>query len=337
MKISGRQVHLEFTQLELLAALGEAPSLSTAAISIGLSQSAASHALAKLRRELGDPLFVRTSSGMRPTPYGDASSRAAQQSLKALRQGLEMATSFNPSTSERSFAMHMSDIGQTVFLPPLLAHIGKAAPGLRIRVSPLPQHQPSALLESGDVDLAVGYFTTLEAGFRQRFLFTERYVCVTRADHPRFSAGMTLEAFHDVSHALTTASGSGHQLLDRILQQHHAHRRVMLEVPHFLVLPFVIANSDLMVIMPSQLAEAFAQLAPILIMEPPIPVPSYDIRMFWHERFHADPANRWLRETCLVSLQRQPTVTRLNNNPAANAAHMSRSAKTGAALLKTAG
>ncbi|MCE2692494.1 MAG: LysR family transcriptional regulator [Rubrivivax sp.] len=198
MKISGRRVNLEFTQIELMAALGEARSLSSAAIAIGLSQSAASHALARLRRELDDPLLVRTTNGMKATPYGEAAFQAAQQSLKALRQGLETAESFNAATSERSFAMHMSDIGQTVFLPPLLAHIGKAAPGLRLRVSPLPQHQPSVLLESGEVDLAVGYITTLKAGFRQRLLFTERYVCVTRADHPRFASGMTLEAFHDL-------------------------------------------------------------------------------------------------------------------------------------------
>ncbi|MEI8265838.1 MAG: LysR family transcriptional regulator [Betaproteobacteria bacterium] len=320
MKISGRQVNLEFTQIELMAALGEARSLSSAAIAIGLSQSAASHALARLRRELGDPLLVRTSNGMKATPYGDAAFRAAQQSLKALRQGLETAESFDAATSERSFAMHMSDIGQTVFLPPLLAHIGKAAPGVRLRVSPLPPYQPSALLESGEVDLAVGYFTTLKAGFRQRLLFTERYVCVTRADHPRFAKGMTLEAFHEVPHAVTTASGSGHKILDRILQQHHSHLRVMLQVPHFLVLPFVIANSDLMVIVPSQLAEAFTLLAPLLVMEPPIPIPRYDIRMFWHERFHADPANRWLRETCLVSLQRRPTSVTLKTSQAADAA-----------------
>jgi len=328
VKISGRRVNLEFTQIELMAALGEARSLSSAAIAIGLSQSAASHALARLRRELDDPLLVRTTNGMKATPYGEAAFQAAQQSLKALRQGLETAESFNAATSERSFAMHMSDIGQTVFLPPLLAHIGKAAPGLRLRVSPLPQHQPSVLLESGEVDLAVGYITTLKAGFRQRLLFTERYVCVTRADHPRFASGMTLEAFHEVPHAVTTASGSGHQILDRILQQHHSHRRVMLEAPHFLVLPFVIANSDLMVIVPSQLAEAFTQLAPLLVMEPPIPIPSYDIRMFWHERFHADPANRWLRATCLVTLQRKPPALPLKNRSATHASTIAALAPT---------
>ena len=94
----------------------------------------------------------------------------------------------------------------------------------------------------------------------------------------------------------------------------------MLEAPHFLVLPFVIANSDLMVIVTSQLAEAFTRLAPLLVMEPPIPIPSYGIRMFWHERFHADPANRWLRATCLVRLQRKPATLPLQNTPAAIAA-----------------
>jgi DNA-binding transcriptional LysR family regulator len=156
-------------------------------------------------------------------------------------------------------------------------------------------------------------------------------VCVARADHPLFRNGMTLEAFHKAPHAVTTASGSGHQSLDRILDQHHAHRRVMLEVPHFLVLPFVIANSDLMVIMPSQLAEAFAQLAPILVMESPIPIPSYDVRMFWHERFHADPANCWLRDTCLATLQRKPAGAAMRFSQAANAVIANQAAFAGTA------
>jgi DNA-binding transcriptional LysR family regulator len=306
MKIGGRSLNLDLKQIELIAAIGDSRTLSAAAIEVGLSQSAASHALAKLRREIGDPLYVRTSVGMQLTPHGQTIARAARLSLLTLRQGIEHSGPFDPRQSERLFTLYMSDIGQTVFLPPLLAHLGKHAPGLSVRVSPIPTQHPGTSLESGDVDLAIGFFTNLDAGFRQRYLFTERYVCVARAGHPAFEAGMSLEAFHSVPHAVTTSSGQGHLRLERILRQQPMRGRVMLEVPHFLVLPFVIAKSDLMVIIPGQLAEAFARLAPILIMEPPIWIPTYDIRVYWHERFHADPANRWLREICHDLLKPDP-------------------------------
>jgi DNA-binding transcriptional LysR family regulator len=302
MKISGRNLNLDLKQIELIAAMGENRTLSAAAVAVDLSQSAASHALAKLRRELGDPLYVRTSAGMQLTPRGQTVARAARLSLLTLREGIEPFGHFDPQRSERSFTLFMSDIGQTVFLPPLLTHLSAQASPISLRVSPIPPQQPGGPLESGDVDLAIGFFTNLDAGFRQRYLFTERYVCVARTGHPAFSRGMSLEAFHSVPHAITTSSGQGHQRLERILRQEPMRGRVMLEVPHFLVLPFVIAKSDLMVIMPRQLAEAFAGLAPILIMDPPIWLPTYDIRIYWHERFHADPANRWLRETCFALL-----------------------------------
>jgi DNA-binding transcriptional LysR family regulator len=304
MKIAGRRLSLDLTQLELLAALGDLASVSAAAARIGLSQSAASHALSKLRVLLGDPLFVRTSGGLRPTTYGLSVSRASRDALETLRLGLEGNRPFDPAEAPRAFGIYMSDVGQTVFLPPLLRHLGTHAPGITLRVSAIPAVEPGAALEVGDVDLAVGYFTTLTTGFRQRVLFRERYVCVARADHPRFARGMTLEAFYAVPHAVTTSSGAGHRLLERVLDSHKVQRRVVLAVPQFLVLPLVIASSDLMVIMPSQLAEEFARLVDIKVMAPPVRIPAYDIRIFWHERYHHDPANRWLRDTCYATLQR---------------------------------
>ena len=123
MKISGRNLNLDLKQIELIAAMGENRTLSAAAVAVDLSQSAASHALAKLRRELGDPLYVRTSAGMQLTPRGQTVARAARLSLLTLREGIEPFGHFDPQRSERSFTLFMSDIGQTVFLPPLLTHL----------------------------------------------------------------------------------------------------------------------------------------------------------------------------------------------------------------------
>jgi DNA-binding transcriptional LysR family regulator len=286
---------LHVGQLLLLEALARTGTLTSAAEHVGMTQPAASHALARLRREMHDPLFVRTSSGMRPTPYGERLSKAVSGALGLLRGGLEGNPAFEPAASRRIFNVYMSDVGQMVFLPRLLAQLKSEAPGVTLRVRPVPSRAPHLLLESGEVDLAVGYFTSLKTGFYQARLFRERYVCAVRKDHPAFASGMTLEAFRSVPQALADSSGMAHELLEKRLLTQKVPRDVKLYVPQFMVLPLVIASSDLLVIMPNRLAEQFARLVRLKLMELPAKVPPYDIKMYWHERFRDDPANCWLR------------------------------------------
>ena len=288
--------NLRMTQLMLLEALARTRSISAAAAHLGLSQPAASHALARLRRDSQDPLFVRTSAGMRVTPYGERLARSAADALAALRAALQANPGFDPRTSRRTFHVYMSDVGQMVFLPRLLARLERDAPGVRLRVRPVPTRDPQTLLEAGEVDLAVGYFTTLSAGFFQKRLFREHYVCAVRSDHPAFRSGMTLAAFRSVPHAFADSSGMAHELLERKLNAQRMKRDIKLYVPQFMVLPLVIAHSDLLVIMPGRLADEFAKLVPLKVMDLPAKVPPYDIKVFWHERFRHDPSNVWLRE-----------------------------------------
>ena len=285
---------LQLTQLRLLEALAQVGSLSAAAEQVGLSQPAASHALSRLRRELADPLFVRTSRGLRATPYGKRAVDAAHKALLALRTGLAQPR-FVAATSSRVFNVYMSDVGQMVLLPRLLVRLKAEAPHVSLRVRSIPDQSPHTLLETGEVDLAVGYLTTLTTGFFQKRLFQERYVCVVREDHPAFADGMNLKAFQSVPHALAESTGMAHELLDRRLARQGVRRRVKLYVPQFIVLPLVVANSDLLVVMPGRLAENFAKLLPLKVMPLPMVVSAYEIKLYWHERFRQDPANRWLR------------------------------------------
>lgn len=286
---------LHLNQLLLVDALARNSNLGEAAEEIGLTQSAASHALARLREELQDPIFVRTSEGMRPTPYGTRLAGSVRDALKSLRAGLDRHPEFVPGTSSRTFNVIMSDVSQMLYLPRLLPRLSAEAPGVTLRVRPLPSKAPHLILESGEVDLAVGAFSRLIAGCRQKRLYRERYVCVVRHDHPSFDQGMTAEAFCSVPHALVDPRGYVHERLDQWLEQQKVPRTGKLYVPYFLSLPPVIARSDLLVIMASRLAKAYAEMLPLKIMPPPVKLPSYDTRLFWHERFHRDPANRWLR------------------------------------------
>src|SRR5262249_16843604 len=161
--------------------------------SIGLSQPAASHALAKLRRQFGDPLFTRTAKGFQPTPYGERLGHAAQEAVATLVAGIAGGRRFDPAKTARCFNLYATDAGQMVVLRKVLGYLKHAAPYASARVWPIPAEKPGLPLSSGDVDAAVGYFTNLTSGFRQSFLFRDRYVCVVRENHPRFARGMTLE------------------------------------------------------------------------------------------------------------------------------------------------
>lgn len=286
---------LHLNQLRLVDALARNSNLGEAAEEIGLTQSAASHALARLREELQDPIFVRTSEGMRPTPYGIRLAASVRDALQSLRAGLDRHPEFVPTTSSRTFNVIMSDVSQMLYLPGLLPRLAAEAPGISLRVRALPAKAPHLILESGEVDLAVGAFSRLIAGCRQKRLYREQYVCVVRRDHPRFLHGMTTEAFCSVPQALVDPRGYVHERLDRWLAQQKVPRTAKLHVPYFLSLPLVIARSDLLVVMAGRVAKMYAETLPLKIMPPPVKLPTYDTRLFWHERFHRDPANRWLR------------------------------------------
>ncbi len=290
---------LDFGQIRLISELAALRKLSAAAARLNLSQSAASHALARLRWHTGDPLFVRGSDGFYPTPYGERLSAAARKALDILLDGLASNAPFDAASTTRRFNVYLSDVGQMVLLPKLLAFLSREAPQASLRACPIPLEYPGAQLASGEVDLAVGFFSNLTAGFRQSLLFRERYVCVVRTDHPNFRSGMTAEGFAKSPRALADASGMAHAVVEDELRKGGLMAAPRLTVPQFMVLPLVITNSDLLVIMPSRLAKAFAQLVTIKILRPPIVLKPYDIKIYWHERFHQDPASRWLRRALM--------------------------------------
>lgn len=232
---------------------------------------------------------------MRPTPFGSRLVAAASEALQVLYAGLNHHPDFVPKTSRRTFKIILSDVSQFLYLPRLLDKLATEAPGVIVRVRPVPMKAPHLLFESGEVDLAVGTFTRLIVGCRQKRLYRERYACIARKDHPLFRQGMTPEAFNKVEHAVVDSRGYVHEQLDNLLTQQMMPRKGKLYSPYFLSLLPVIANSDLLVVMAGRLAKAFSELVPVQVMTPPANLPSYNVTLFWHERFHRDPANEWLR------------------------------------------
>lgn len=292
---------LQLAQLRLVEAIARTGSLSAGAEEVGLTQSAASHALARLRSQLKDQIFVRGSRGMRPTPYGAQIASSVKDALRSLDRGLKRYPEFEPAKATNTFNIVMSDVGQFLNLPRLLARLSSEAPNVTLRVPEMPHKAPHLLFESGEIDLAVGAFTKIIVGCRQRRLYRERYACVARIDHPAFRNGMTQEAFSLVPHVAVDPRGHVHEKLDVLLAEQKLARKTTLYVPYFASLLPAIVHSDLLAVMSNRMAQKFAEMAPVKVMNPPIRLPVYNVSMFWHERLDRDPANQWLRKVHIDS------------------------------------
>jgi len=290
---------LDLNLLRVFDAVLREKSVTRAGQHVGLSQPAMSNALARLRNLFGDPLFVRTPSGMNPTPCALRLADPVRQALDLLELTLREQAGFDPATSARTFRFHMSDIGEVVFLPPLLERLKRDAPGVRLEVAQYPVDGIRESLETGKIDIALGFMPELGGGIAQRRLFRDRYICLAREDHPVIRRSFSAAQFRAVRHVLIASSGTGHEVVERMLNEQGLADRIALRVPHFMVVPMILARTDLVCTVPWQLAQAFRAMGRFRAHEAPLAIPPFDVRLLWHERFEQDPGNRWLREQLL--------------------------------------
>ena len=291
---------LDLNLLRVFDAILETRSVTTAASSLSLTQSAVSNQLARLRDAFDDPLFVRTSEGMVPTPRAMAIAEPVRKSLLAIRLCLEEQLGFDPATSDRTFKIFMSDVGQMIFMPRLLERITKVAPRVNIHTVQVPQPKMRDMaLESGEVDLAAGYFENFDGSFRQQLLFEESYVGMVRCGHPSIGDMLSLDTFLHTPHLVYQPTGGGHGLqgsaVDHAFAAADVPRRVAMRAAHSMGVTSIVSNTDLLVIVPSRLAAACRELADVRILALPVEIPKFQIKQHWHERFHHDPGNCWLR------------------------------------------
>ena len=265
--------------------------VTAAAARLELTQPAVSNALARLRKLFGDPLFVRTATGMDATPFARELAQPVRQALALLESALAHGPGFDPGSATRAFRFYMSDLGQIEFLPPLIERVEQRAPGVRLEAVALDVEHIGAALASGTLDLAVGFLPALGPPVQRRALFRDPYVCLMRADHEITS--LTRKRFLEASHVLVSYRG-GHRVIEEAYER--AGIRVALRVPHFTVAPMVLERSDLVLTLPARVARVFERGGRLKSLPVPLPIPVADVGVHWHERFEADPGNRWLRE-----------------------------------------
>jgi DNA-binding transcriptional LysR family regulator len=287
---------LDLDWLGVFVEVYKTQSVSRAAQRLGIAQASASIALNKLRHHFDDRLFSRTSKGMEPTPRAQVIYPELQEALLRIEKARGTRGAFSPADAKREFRICMTDISEIVLLPKLINHLQQTAPGLGVeaeKISPDSRRR----LESGDVDLAVGFTPDLEAGFYQQALFAQNFVCLASAAHPRIRSKLGRRAFSAEGHIVVTATGTGHSIVDKVLAKHKVERRAVLRVPSFLGVARIVAQTELLVIVPRLLGNALASQERVQLLEPPVPLPSYKVKQHWHERFNADAGNIWLRRT----------------------------------------
>lgn len=287
--------NIDLHSLRVLDEIHKTGSLSRTADRLGLSQPAISIALAKLRKHFDDQLFVRVGNEMRATPQTEGMIEGLRASISALEATLNYRLSFDPKTTERSFRIAMTDIGQIVMLPKILEMLGTIAPHAILEISNITERTPT-LLESGELDLAVGFVPYMPAGFFQQALFQECFVCLSRSAHPRIKCPPTIAQYRNESHIIVTTSGTGHLVVDKALEENHIIRRIAVRIPNFLGLSTLIGTSDFIATLPRRAGLIMAENQNVKAWPTPFALPDYAVKQHWHERQNRDPGIKWLRE-----------------------------------------
>lgn len=288
-----RKLDLNF--LTVFEALHRERSVTGAAHAVGLSQPATSAALARMRKLFDDPLFVRTPQGMVPTPLAEEIAPAVHEVLDTVRQRIVQRGVVEPASAARTLRLSIGDASGLTFLPRIVRKLQHAAPHWRIETEALrPADLPRAL-EAGEFDLAMGNLHMLGGGIYRQRLLSSAYKVIHRRDHPRFRSALTLHDYLEAHHALMRTPGAPPSVLEQALAKRGQARKVALSVPQFLLLPAVVAESDLVATVPEHVARAFAGPYRLAVWPLPVPMAELVLYQYWHQRYHADATNRWVR------------------------------------------
>ena len=290
---------LDLNLLPIVVVLYEERGVGKAAMRLGMSQPAVSSALARLRSAFNDPLFIRTARGMEPTPRAQALIAPARDVLTRVERDVLSGMAFDPSTTNATFSLALSDVGEMVFLPRILESLRSLAPMASVRSVSLPPRQLREALEKGEIDLAIGYFPDLEkSNFFQQRVFTHHFCCLMRADHPIASKRLSLRQFLDLQHVAVRAEGRSQEIFERFLLRRKLHPKIVLVTPHFMSLPIIIAKSNLAATVPHAIGMFFSKSSTNIktVLLPFSDLPQIVIKQHWHRKSHHDPRNQWLRK-----------------------------------------
>ena len=288
---------LDIGLLLALDALLKDRNVTHAAGRLGITQSALSARLTRLREVLGDPLFIPAASGrgMIPTPHALALEADLAKLLENLNDFVQGAAVFDPASSRRVFRIAATDNPASILAPDLIPLVRAQAPGTRIAFTFPDKARIPELLEGGEIDLFVGAAEDEAGALIARPLYREEFVTAQRKGHPRGTDPLTLDAFCALDHLLISASGGGFSgTIDEALAELGRERVVSVSIQSYALAPLVLAASDLICTLPRRLLSRFS--AELDLFAPPLDLTPFGIFVYWHPRMRKDPAHAWLRE-----------------------------------------
>jgi DNA-binding transcriptional LysR family regulator len=296
-------LNLDLNLLRVFDAVMTEQNLTRAAGLLAMTQPAVSNALKRLRDALGDELLIRTAHGMRPTARAEELWPTVRRALSELEAAITPET-FDVSKTQAIFRMAMADSTAALWLPSLVRSIEREAPHMSVRMVTLMTRDPRPMLLGGDIDLAIGFFPGVAAQLaaaqntpiRHERLYSGQYVCVMRRHHPLASVELNLDNYCAANHLMVSSSGRAQSLVDKALLELNRERRVLLIVNQFITAGRVVANSDLITVLPRHLIASTGMTDALVSKELPFPMPEVHVDMLWHERDARSPAHKWLRE-----------------------------------------
>lgn len=291
---------VDLNLLQVLRIVYATRSVSKAGQRLGITQSAVSNALRRLRGRLNDPLFVRSPEGMLPTSLVKSIIGPIEAGLGSIEGALNAAPRFSPATSDRLYRILVNDLYQLIFIPRLIAHLAHEAPNVRIETMTATLEEGKQGLHEGSIDLAIGNWPAMGANYFRQRLFSETYVVLISREHKLFGKKLTKADYLKASHVDYRPSEATYfslrKMLDKKLSEERLDRHVTITLGHALGLASIVAESDLVLTLPARLASSMARRFTSLVVKPlPFPSPAVTITQQWHARVHRDPANVWFR------------------------------------------
>ncbi|EMN1927026.1 LysR family transcriptional regulator [Burkholderia ambifaria] len=285
---------VDLNLLVIFDALMRERNVTRAALRIPMSQPAMSNALSRLRHLFKDDLFIRSGGAMEPTPRAIELGESVRQILRQTERLMSSDVNFDPATSEREFTARMSDLVGCLLLPQLLATLSESAPRVTLDVLHLSPERTIKALESDELDFGVSMQLQAAPNIRSEKLFMDQMVCVMRADHPLTKGKLTLQRFLNADHLRVAMSPTDIRFVDNVLADQGYSRNVVAKVPHWLLIPPILRETQLIAVISGKLAARFAS-EPLAVRALPFPSEPFSWDIYWHRRNDNSVAHKWMR------------------------------------------
>lgn len=286
----------QLADLQAILAIVDEGTITRAAQRLGTTQSALSYHLERMRKRFDDALFVRVGHRMSPTPLAQRLAEPATRIMRILETEIATLARFDPATTTREFRIGVNEIGAITLVPQLVKALAMRAPKATLRPMRVEAERVTAQLDNGNLDLGAGHFLGVQGRLVQQLLYRREYVCVARIGHPTVGDAITLSQFRHTPLVWTSSAPQTMSWVDTKLDQSADARAPRMATEHFAAVPFIVAASDFISLIPLEIFEMFRPIAPIKRVRLPLKAPRIEVHQYWHPRMAGDPELRFLRE-----------------------------------------